>query len=708
MMKKNTYLTVILAMIVTFSLLVPVIPVGAQIGSQIDQILPSDQTGFVGTTVSLVGSIDTRNGRFEVYFGNILVANATAQDSAVSAGFRVPEVPAGLYTIILRDVAINNNATKDFTLKTNYVIQSVLPASPAQLQERSIVPLNITVTGGQANTAYQANITVTLPAPVSTNYSRLVTLPTSNQKGTSNTQINFPDAAFEPSGALTDYAGIYKVYFNLSQSLASNQFSVGITESTQYHRGQTVKIRAVGYQANDTVTVTVKNQASDTALRNVSVRPSNEGIVLEEWVVPANAAIGNFDIALSPSGTAKLVPDTQVILVSGYPVVVRVLDLSDRTVPQITIEALDVTTNQTYSGTTGTEGNVTLNLESGQHGLSAFWNGLKVGDASITVTGEGTFDLQGQLGDLVISVQDRNGLLIPNVNLDISYEYSTTNGNQQRTGNVIGQTDASGVYSLTSTPPSITYTIKASVYGITFNGGNDTVSNLPVQKTSQITIICPAYTLTFKITDYNGNLIPDARLALLEINAGIFYSAATDDSGSAVVEATLGKYNTKVYSSNIVLNETVVEAFSDKQVDIQCVLYNLQVNVEVVDFFGQLIPNVNVRLTLPDGTVQAGKTQGDGKAIFARVLGGDMQVAAYLSDGDDYYEARNLHIESPTTVQVRMGRYIVLGGLFVQTSVFITLMIVVPVVVLFLFLEVYRRRKAKPSKPANVENSSSK
>jgi hypothetical protein len=678
----------------------PVLPAMGQIGAQIEQIFPSSATGVVGSTVNILGSIDTTNGQYKVFFGNILVVTATAQGSAVSTGFIVPETPAGTYTITLQDVTANSNATKDFTLNVNYSVQPTVPSTPAQLQEGNSVTMNISVTGGQPNTAYSANITVTVPAPLSTNYSRLVTLPASNSKGTSTTQITYPDSTFAPSGSVTDYAGTYQLYFNLSQSLASNQFTIGFTDQTQYHRGQTAKISAVGYQPNDTATVIVKNLDSGATMSSTDVTPTSAGAVSTQWTVPSSAAIGTYSVTITTRNTPKVVPDAENVTVPGYPVTIRVTDLSARPVSAIVVEAVDATTNKTYSATSDAGGNASISLESGKAVLTGYWNGLQVGQTSITVTGAGAFDLPCQLGDLRITVKDQNGLLIPSVNLDISYTYLTTKDQQSRSGSTSGQTDVSGAFSLNSTPPGITYNINASVYGAVFNVGNSTVENMPVNAVSEVTILCPSRTLTFNVVDYSGSPISNARFSMLEVTAGIFYSATTSSNGSVTVQATFGRYAARVYSGSVLLNETVVDAFADKQVSIQCVLYNLQVNVKVIDYFGQAIPNANIKLTAADGKVQSQIAHPDGTATFNGVIGGNVQIAAALSESDDYYQALNVYVGSSTTVQVQMGRYIVLGGIVVQTSLFITLMTILPTIVAFLVFELYLRRRGRHKKPA--------
>jgi hypothetical protein len=131
--------------------------------------------------------------------------------------------------------------------------------------------------------------------------------------------------------------------------------------------------------------------------------------------------------------------------------------------------------------------------------------------------------------------------------------------------------------------------------------------------------------------------------------------------------------------------------------------------VKVGDYFGQPIPNANVRLTGPDETPQSEITQADGIATFNGAIGGDIQVVAYLAEDDSYYEARIVHVESPTLIEIRMGRYVVLGGFFVQTSLFLTIIIILPIVAIFLFWEAFRRIKSKPQKAAaTVGNAGSK
>jgi hypothetical protein len=197
-------------------------------------------------------------------------------------------------------------------------------------------------------------------------------------------------------------------------------------------------------------------------------------------------------------------------------------------------------------------------------------------------------------------------------------------------------------------------------------------------------------------------VIPNARVELVEQTSGIFVGAVADASGAVSVEVTFGQYRLRVYAGNILLNETVIGVFSDTQSEVRCVLYNLQVSVMVVDYFGQPIPNVNVMLRGPEQVTLSETTQTDGTATFSKVIGGNMQVIAYLTGRDDSYEAANLQIEAPTSIKIKMSRYVLVGVFLVETSLLATLIIILVVVILLLFVEIRRKKWFRQSKSESL------
>ena len=692
MKEKAAAFTLLILLSVSF-LFMPLSTVTGQLGVNIYQVNP-DQEGIVGQTVNVQGTIDTSNGPYQVWFGETLVASNRSEGYYVNANFTVPQFPAGTYTITLRDFLENVNATYDFSIKLAYYIEAAAPSQPELLQEGDEVVLNVTISGVESGTTHQANVTVELPAPLSTSYSTIVELSASSGETVAGAMVTYPATAFQPEGSLTDYTGSYKAYFNETESLADTQFFVGFTNSSQYHRGQTVAIRAIGYQPDENATISIENAKTSAEVYSERVTVSSEGVIISSWTVPSDAVIGDFNVTITSDNTAKLIPDSQLFSVSGYTVNVRTLNLAGEVVPQIAVEALDQATDTTYSATTGYDGVASLKLETGNHTLSVFWNGVKVGEMNISITGAGSFDLQCKLTNLKITVINENGNLLPFVNLAVTYKYAKTDGPSE-TGSASGQTGLSGTYNLTSVLPGISYIVNASLYGIVFNAENKTVSSLPVQAVSEVTIICPSQTLTLKITDYHMAAIPNARIELVEVTTGLFEADTVDASGTVTVEVTFGKYRLRVYKDDILLNSTVIEVFSDSEQEIRCGLYNIQVSVTVVDYFNQPIPNMSVVLNGPSSETWSSTTQPNGEVTFDNVIGGDMQVITYPQGVENSYEAVSLHVEEPMAIDIRLAKYVLIGPFLVETSALATIVVILLAILLFVSIEVYRRKRAK-------------
>jgi hypothetical protein len=694
-LNKKAVTIMLLVMLSATFLCTPLLIVSGQLGVYIYQVSPSDLVGTVGQFVNVQGTIDTSNGSYLVYFGSNPVVNTTADGYYVNANFTIPELPGGNYTLALQDVTENVQDTKEFEVQTAYIVKAAVPSAPSILQEGSSVTLNVTVTGGPASTAVNPEITVMLPSPLNTNYSRVIPLSTSD-KGTAQTQLTYPSTSFQPEGSLTNYTGTYTIYFNQSQSLASDQFFVGFTQYSTYHRGQSVAIRAIGYQPNEGATISVTSEVTGTEVYSAPATASGGGVITSSWTVPPDAVIGDFDIKITPQNAPKLVPDSQNVTVPGYMVTIQTNNLAGEPVSQMVLEALDEATSKVYDTTSGSDGVATVNLESGNHTITAYWNDVQVGEITVTVTGSNSFDLTCELTNLKITVKNEDGFALPFVQIDLTYQYVTRNG-QTQTGTASGQTGLSGSYVLNSTLPEISYTVSASLYGAVFNAGNNTISNVPAQAIAESFVICPSRTLTLKVTGYTQAAIPNARLELVEVTNGLFYGATTDNSGNANADVTFGRYRVRVYAESILLNETVIDVFGNTQSQIRCTLYDIQLSVKVVDYFKQPISNVQVVVNGP-GTEKLSGTTKAGTATFNNVIGGNMQVIAYPAGMENSYEAVNVQVNAPTSIQIKMAKYILIGPFLVEASVLATIVLVVSAVVLFLLVEVYRRRRANSGK----------
>jgi hypothetical protein len=695
-LKKKVAFTLLILMSAAF-LFMPFSQVVGQLGVNIYLVNPEDE-GVVGQVVNLQGTIDTTNGEYEIWFGNKLAVSNSSEGYYVNTNFSIPELSEGDYTIILRDVQKNVNATYAFTVLMAYYIEAIEPSPPKQLQEGSDVVFNVKLTGARSGTSYYANVTVKLPSPLSTSYFRLVELSSSSQDTIATAQVTYPHDAFQPEGSLTNYTGSYKVYFNETQQLAEDQFFVGFTDLSAYHRGQAVVIRAIGYQPNENATVSIKNEETRATVHSETVTASSEGVINSSWAVPSAALIGDYNMTITPENTDKLVPDSQLFTVPGYTVKIQTLNLAGEFVSQIVVEAHDQATGRIYNSASGSDGVATLNLEKGNHTIIAFWNGVEVGKINAPITGESTFDLTCELTNLKITIQNKERNRIPFVNLDITYQYVTTKDNLPKTGHASGQTDLSGTFTLKSILPGISYIVNASLYGIVFNTGNNTVTGLPAQPVSEVMILCPSQTFTLKIVDYNLAAIPNARVEMFEVTSGLFHGATANAAGVVTVEVTFGKYRLRVYKDDILLNEIIIEVFGDEQRDIRCSLYNIQISVRVVDYFEQPVPNINVMLSGPEIETRSATTHSNGITIFSNIIGGNMQIIAYPEGMEGSYEAVNLRVEEPTEIQIKLAKYILIGPFLIESSALATFIVILLAILMFVSIEVYRRKRAKPAK----------
>ena len=696
--KKPVPAKILTFLIISFTLM-SLFSLANAIDVQITAVFPTSQRGRVGEEVIVVGTINTTDGLYQLWLGDKLIANKTATENNIEANFTIPELPGGNYTITLIDVDKNTNATTWFYIDTAYYIKAIAPTPPKQLQEGSSLILNVTVTGGQQNTIYYANVTVKLPSPLETAYSAIVPLTNTTNTGNGYGNVAYPNATlFQPSGSHTNFTGSYIIYFNRTENLAADQFFVSLTNASEYHREELVEIRAIDYQPNETATITIKYPTTNTTLYSEVVNASDQGVINATWTVPSNASIGNYNITIISDNTTKQILDSQLFRVPGYPIDIYARNLAGDTVPQILVEALDEVTNTTFSNTSETTGIAYLWLEKGNHTMEAFWNKVKVGEAQVTIAGKDVYNLTCELTNLKITVKDSNGILIPFVELNVTYQYVTTKESKLENGSALGQTDILGVFSFNSTLPHINYTVNASRYGIVFNTDNKTIQDLPAEPSFQVTILCPAKTLTLKTLEHHRGPLPNARIEMIEQMGGISYSEVTNDAGAVTISCTFGKYKVKVYVGSILLNETFVEVFNDTQNEIYCRLYNLTLSVKIIDYFGQPIPNADVTLRREDLTPRSTMTLQDGIAAFNNVIGGNLQVTVDLPGQAQQYVAMDYYIDEPTQIEIKVGEYVVLAGLLIETTLLTTLLIILVSVISVIGIEVYRRRRFKPTK----------
>ncbi|MFP3985525.1 MAG: hypothetical protein ACLFU9_06130, partial [Candidatus Bathyarchaeia archaeon] len=268
----------------------------------------SPTEGPVGTVVSLAGQITTENGSYKIFFADnpdpVKAGNATQRE--VSDTFIVPNSTRGTHAVILQDTTTGENNTADFTIQTKYVIKPVTPPHPKQLQQGHDLEILATITGGDAKIS--ANITVA--DPTNATYFSSITIPI-GPDGYGEASKNYP-MDFQ-ANAHTFYVGAYKVALvSFTETLAAANFTVGLTDAVEYHKFQTVHIRALNYTLTEELKITILHEGEEVfnALKHVS---APGGTVTANWTIPANAGLGLYTVnitQISPD-VEKPTPDVQ-------------------------------------------------------------------------------------------------------------------------------------------------------------------------------------------------------------------------------------------------------------------------------------------------------------------------------------------------------------------------------------------------------------
>lgn len=662
-------------------------------------ILPP--SGYVGDEVWILANVTTESDLYEVFFDQESVYNGTVVGRIVNASFLVPHAVNGAHNVTVK--VGESEARTTFTVLTKYSIDiENVPKHPLQLQQNDTVIISLNVTGGEASASYTANMTVRTPA--NTNHTCQVSLASATEPGHHNSTIVYPDALWT-AYANTNYTGTYTVsWVNGTEFRANATFFVGLTNSSQYHRGDYINIRAVNYPPDQNVTINISG-VENSYSENITAPASADGTVYHDWLVPPNATIGNYTLTITPVPTSKQnANDTQTFEIPGFKIEILTVNLANHTVSNVYLRAYDNATAMNYTGVSGANGSAIMMLEKGFHVCEAFFKKeVRICEVNLTIDGEMNVTFTCQLVTANINIMDTQNVKVPFVQIDLTYNYTTTETNENRTSSDSYETNITGTVQLTALLPNVTYVINASRYGKVFNENNNTLPDLPIKMYEDITIICPAKRLQVQVIDSNSNPIQDAVVKVQELMGGLNYTNATSASGTAALECTFGKYAVKICHGEIVLNETTLELFEDQNVTIKCQLYGLKVSVKVVDFFGQPISSAKVTLQRENLAARSVLTGTDGKATFDNLIGGNMQIAVSLPGQAQTFVAQTFFVDNSTTINFRIEKYVVLAGLLVETSHFAALMIILVTVILAVLVEVYRRRRVRRVEGSKAE-----
>ncbi|MEM2972290.1 MAG: carboxypeptidase-like regulatory domain-containing protein [Candidatus Bathyarchaeia archaeon] len=674
-------------LLLTLTAAIATFPFLPKVRAEVKIISVYPTSGHVGANVTLIANITTVDGQYRIFFDEKELLSENATGNSVNASIVIPQTRAGNHTIKIMDEGTKENATETFEVLTAYLLEISPPVEPPrQRQEGDSVEIYVNITGGEKDKQfYIANITVQNPNATYTNTFNI----TLSDDGNGSEIVKYPENF---TGANTYYVGEYKVFFN--ETLANATFTIGLTNSTEYHRFQVVNIKATGYQPEENVTITITGEKLQFS---TSLNADAEGVAQMNWTVPYNASMGYYTVNVTSTfgPTAKIPSDIQSFTVPGFDVNITTRNLADEPVPEVAIRIFEDGVS-IVNATSGSNGLAIVKLEIGNFTAEAYFKERKVGESWINVTETSlSFNITCNLVSLrvlVLAIVKGKEICVPEVELTLSPENLTLTPALT--------TNIDGVAVFRSLLADVTYTLNASRYGMQFN--TTTLSLLqngnPVAWFN-LTITCPNYTLKVNVTNPNADNQPigGATVKVQDLLGGLFFEENTTGNGVAEFNCPFGRYTIKIYADNVKLNETTANLnASTVNVFVSCSLYGLSFSVQVVDYFGQPIPNANVTLQRDGSFYRSNLTESDGIAKFPNIIGGALWAVVYLPGQSQPYVETAFYVGSSATVQVKMERYVVLAGFLVETGQLATTLIVVVSVILVLIFEFYRRRHLKP------------
>lgn len=773
-------------------------------------------SGPVGTSVRVTGTIDTTNGSYQILWDEEIVKEGTCVNTMeVNDTFTVPLSATGNHNVTLYDAnATAQSSPALFTVTTSYYVL----ADPIRIQEGINTSISVSVNGAEANATYTVTINVTNPQPTLQSYTRTLTVSTSVTGSGSNSTLYPGDF---PSGANTNYVGTYTVtVLANNKTLTTCDFTVGLTDKLEYKRQEIVSTRGSGFNANENVTVSVTFAGTPAAGYPKNVTANTDGIISDSWQIPINATIGTYTVRLTNAttpGTVKTPTDTQnftviattlavtipdgpqtqykrtetallkfnitypngalyntthletitisiyynttsvanvsltdanyepatgkwnctwripkdAVLGTGYNFTIlkdvivdkfgnrgpsanifsttfrvsqasftsriKTVNLAGEALVDVVVEVYKATANQSISTKkTNATGWATFQLELGNYTFKAFWKNVEVGvllNQSIEMNT--TLTLECRLANIEITVRDETNKPLPFIDITLMYNYTTRN-NQTITETRSVQTDLTGTAKLFNlfVNMNLNYTLEARRYDLPFN--TTLIERLPASPWLNVTITAPTYTALVHVTDAKNTSAEGVKVSAFEWSSGTanpVQSPTTDQYGNATFSLTFGKYIIRVYKENVLLNETTINLIQDNQpVIIYCSIYNADLKVVVIDYFGQPIPNalVIVERRVDSQYVETthDSTKPDGVVSFNGMIGGDSRISAFVAG--KLAEVQSIYIASSKEVTLKINGYVVVAGYALETSQIATMIILIAIIVIFILALTYK------------------
>jgi len=359
---------------------------------------------------------------------------------------------------------------------------------------------------------------------------------------------------------------------------------------------------------------------------------------------------------------------------------------------------VDVYADTTHitSGNTNNTGWTQFRLDLGNYTFKAFWNEELVGSLNGSVTGnitnytlQKTFYIECELAHITIAINDEAGNPLPFINVDL------TSNNLE---NLQFETNSTGIIA-TTTFTNVSYTIESRRYGYLFD--TTLIENLTYTRDGKdrINITCPTYNLFVYVLDSKEHALKNVEVTVYEWSSErIVGSGSTDfDFGSVAFNCTFGRYKVKVdnteWGRKVVLNETELDLVEDPFFFVvQCKISNLDPSVKVVDYFGQPVPNAEVKLERKFDAEYVNvanlTTESDGMVPLPET-GGYYRISVYVMG--EGCGVRQLYLSESNAIEFKIDKYVSVGGYPIQIAQLITYISLALLVTTFASVTAYRR-----------------
>lgn len=568
-------------------------------------------------------------------------------------------------------------------------------AYPKHIQEGNNVTIILEILQAESNKTYIFGINVTNPTGISS--AKNVSL-TTNAEGFGNLTIEYWG---DFKDANTDYLGIYLVEVKnatTNEIQATTSFAVSLTDKLKYARNETVKIQGSGYSANENLTINIQLNEEQIVKQNVTA--SIAGTINYTWQIPGNATSGLYKVSITNAtspGTVKKPPDIQEFFVEVWSCRIQARNLAGEPVENLTIRAYNQTIVPSQflnlSQLTNETGWAPFLLATGNYTFKAFWKQVEVGIFPLTNIKNDTILEKDwvQLSNLRIRVIDgATNEYLPFIQLRLEYNY-TTEANETITEISYFETNFTGTVLIRNLFVNLSYAVEAKRYGFSLPPIES--KTLPLQWNT-LTVKFPVYTASIHVVDSKNNPIEGVKVEAYEWNSGLGQpqqSKITNSNGNVTFFLTFGKYKVRVYKDDILLKEDTIDlVLNQSSFIIHLVTFNVDLNVAVIDYFGQPIPNALVKVEKTTTAESVENTTGpDGRATFNGILGGDSRISIYI--GGKLCGSRSLYLTNSKQVTFNLNRYVVIAGYALETSQFVVTIAMVLLIVVFLVGLTYKR-----------------